>query len=564
MENIGKEFNKLLPLFNEGKKYLVGKNKDIKIAIKNFEDYSLNLNKLYSDLRNSYKNEKLEIFNSIYISHIIKLSKIFLLIPYFYKAKILCEKVLELDKNNIEILPTYIKCLHFFRKYEQISEILNIVKSKDREKVEELNLKNLERIRESKGKYNFPEIFNNFKKTNNYNLDLAEYINNNISIEQDKIKGLIIKSNEEIKKGSLLMASRAIEYVSKTDNKLIKIYSQKEEFQKKLINKLKEKMMYCKEDIPEIYELYDRTNSELSLEQRKQNYIKNISEQNLIVPEKNFVGIFSNAIATKLYIYDEFDLILGIFYYPSFMSHSCVPNTKILGIGNFLFVFAERDIKKNEEITTSYISSTEEYKIRQEKLKKFYGFECQCELCIIESNKFKEKPDIKNKISNYINELIELINNPNYNQKLYLEKANEIMKFIESNNDNINNYEKVLLYYNLFCLWPYDRYSKNYNLLQKGLECCENEKNIKINILKYYILLKMYKINFVFNDKLCGEIKKKLILLFNGILGKERDDFAELLLDDLLNMHTSKDDNEIKGLKVFQFKELKNILMKNK
>ena len=195
------------------------------------------------------------------------------------------------------------------------------------------------------------------------------------------------------------------------------------------------------------------------MEERKKYYIENISKKNVIIPDKNLAGIFSNAIATKLYLYDEFDLALGLFYYPSFMSHSCIPNTKILGIGNFIFIFTDKFIKKNEEITTSYIDYNEEYRKRQEKLQKFYGFECQCELCQIENKKFKENPEIKNKISFYINELISLINNPNYDQKLYLQKANEITKFIDENRDNINNYEKGVLYFNLFCLWPYsDKY----------------------------------------------------------------------------------------------------------
>ena len=88
------------------------------------------------------------------------------------------------------------------------------------------------------------------------------------------------------------------------------------------------------------------------------------------------------------------------------MSHSCVHNVEMLGIGDFMFLFADRKIRKNEELTVYYIENDEEYKKRQGKLKKQYGFECQCELCQIEKNKFKEMPDIKNKISKYINELI--------------------------------------------------------------------------------------------------------------------------------------------------------------
>ena len=556
MENLENEFNKLQSTFNEGKKYLIGKNKDIKLSIQSYEKYLLNLEHLYENLKNNSNiNNYIDKLNSVYIVHIIKLVKIFLLIPYYYKAKLLCEKVFEIDKNNIEILPSYIKCLHYFRKYELITGILSNIKSEENEKIKELKLKNIDRIKESKGEYDLKTIFQNLKKNKNYNLDLAEYTSNNICIQKDKLKGLVLLAKEEIPKGTMIIASKAIEYVPKNNDNLIKIYYQKEEYQKKLITKIIEKMNYCKEDIPEIYELYDKTNSELSLEERKQNYYKNLSKKSIDIPEKNLSGIFSNAIATKLYLFDELDLLLGIFYYPSFMSHSCIPNTKILGIGNFIFIFTERLIKKNEEITTSYIDCNEEYNKRQEKLKKFYGFECQCELCLSEKKKFQEIPEIKNKISFYINELIDLINNPNFEQKKYLDIAKEISKFVDDNNNNISNYKKGILFYNLFCLWPYnDSYLKNYNLLKNGLESLENEKIMQFNVLKYNYLLKMYKVNYVFNEKLKDEVKQKMIILFSEVLGNKEKEFIEILLDDLINFYTKNEDREIKGLKLIKFK----------
>ena len=568
MDSIEKEFNNLQTLFNEGKKYLIGKNKDIKLSIQKYEAYLFKLDNLYEDLKKqSNEIEFISKLKTTYINHISKLIKIFLLIPYYYKAKTLCEKILNIDKDNLDILPSYIKCLHYFKEYDLITKILNKSKSNDNDndKIKELRLKNEERIKESKGNYNFTEIFQNFKKNGNFNLDLAEFTSDKICLQQDKTKGLIIIAKEDIDKGTLIIASKAIEYVSKDDNKEIKFYYKKEEYQKKLLNKLKDRMIYCKEDIAEIYELYDGTNGHLSLEERKQNInnILNNNNDNISSSINNMAGIFSNSISTKLYLYDELDLTLGIFYFPSFMSHSCVPNTKILGIGNFIFVFTEKKIKKNKEITTSYIDCIEEYKKRQEKLKKFYGFICECELCTIEKNRFNEISELKNKINLYINELTDLINSPNYDQQKYLEKANEITKFIDENNDKINNYEKGVLFYNLFCLWPYsDGYIKNYNLLQKGLEFCENENNLTFNILMYYFLLKMYKVNFVFNEKLCNDIRQKMEILFFGVLGDKRKEFCKILLDDLLNYYTSKEDNEIKGLKMIKFKEYKDLIGK--
>ncbi len=51
MEHIENEFNKIQPLFNKGKKYLIGKNKDIKISIENYENYFNQINACYESLK---------------------------------------------------------------------------------------------------------------------------------------------------------------------------------------------------------------------------------------------------------------------------------------------------------------------------------------------------------------------------------------------------------------------------------------------------------------------------------------------------------------------------------
>ena len=214
------------------------------------------------------------------------------------------------------------------------------------------------------------------------------------------------------------------------DNNLKKIDYENDEHHLILLNKISEKMNNTKEDNPEIYELYDQENKNLSLEERRQNYIKNLTNKNINIFDNNLKGIFTNTFQTKLYLYDEFPLAFGLFYYPSFISHSCVPNVEMLGIGDFMFIFADRKIQKNEELTIYYVENDEEFKKRQEKLKKQYGFECQCELCQIEKNKFKEMPDIKNKVSKFINELIDISGQPFAN---FMAKKKEVLSFIKKN-----------------------------------------------------------------------------------------------------------------------------------
>ena len=359
MEKIEKEFDKLQTSFNNGKKYLLGANKNIKYAIESYDNYLNELNNCYETLKkNQEDNDSLNKINSVYATHLAKLAKIFLMIPYYYKAKMLCEKIIELDPDNIDILPSYVKCLYHFGEYSHIKDILNNVKEEN-DKIKELKKNNEERIKQSKGEYNLKEIYLKFKEDKNYNLDLAEYKSEKISIQKDKVKGLIVVSNDEIPKGELIIASRAITYVPKLDKNLEKIYYENEEHHFKLLKQIEEKMIYTKEDNPEIYELYDKENGNLSLEERHQNYINNLNKKNITIPEKKLRGIFTNTFQTQLYLYDEFALAFGLFYYPSFLSHSCVPNTQMLGIGDFMFMFTNRLIKKNEELFTYYVENDE-------------------------------------------------------------------------------------------------------------------------------------------------------------------------------------------------------------
>ena len=69
IENIEEEFNAIQSLFNEGKKHLVGKNKNIKSAIEIYDKYYSKLNEIYENLKDKSKST-----DKIYISHLIRLN----------------------------------------------------------------------------------------------------------------------------------------------------------------------------------------------------------------------------------------------------------------------------------------------------------------------------------------------------------------------------------------------------------------------------------------------------------------------------------------------------------
>ena len=56
-------------------------------------------------------------------------------------------------------------------------------------------------------------------------------------------------------------------------------------------------------------------------------------------------------------------------------------------------------------------------------------------------------------------------NMSNYNPMDFYTKQKEVEDFIEKNEDKIRNFEKGLLYYNLYYLWS--DFETNYNYLKK-------------------------------------------------------------------------------------------------
>jgi len=381
-------------------------------------------------------------------------------------------------------------------------------------------------------------IYENFKKTNNYNLEIAEYKTNKISVNQDKIKGLIFVANENISKDEILIAEKAITYVPFLD-KQFKMNLPKDVWHKMLKNQIEEKILYLKEDNPEIFEIYDGTNGNLSLEERKENYSKNIPYS-----EKQIDVLFTDTFSTKLFAYDELSTFSGLFYYSSFISHSCDPNISILGIGNFIFIIAERDIQKNDELTTFYIENDKEFTYRQNDLDLNYGFKCQCSLCQIERDNFNNNLQVKATISNFIKKLIDMsVNMFSYSLFEYMLIIEEVNLFIEVNKNIIKNFEKGLLYYNLYYIWKDSK--TNYNMLEKALDCFEKETSLNFKNMIYYCLLKMYKMNFIFNGKLCENIKEKMIKLFKEAFGNKQNEYAETIVNDIIELNISDKDPDL-------------------
>ncbi|KAL1595846.1 hypothetical protein SLS60_009536 [Paraconiothyrium brasiliense] len=80
------------------------------------------------------------------------------------------------------------------------------------------------------------------------------------------------------------------------------------------------------------------------------------------------------------------ELRTGFWTHASYMNHSCLPNTIRTFIGDIRFLRAARDIAAGEELTNQYIAPDIDITERQEKLKTMWGFECDCQLCILDGS----------------------------------------------------------------------------------------------------------------------------------------------------------------------------------
>ncbi|PUU76843.1 hypothetical protein B9Z19DRAFT_1194466 [Tuber borchii] len=80
----------------------------------------------------------------------------------------------------------------------------------------------------------------------------------------------------------------------------------------------------------------------------------------------------------------------GIWIMPSYINHSCWPNSIRSFLGNLLIVRAARDIPAGEEITMTYIDNESGVQERQKASYSGWDFSCECTLCEIEAAESQE------------------------------------------------------------------------------------------------------------------------------------------------------------------------------
>lgn len=85
---------------------------------------------------------------------------------------------------------------------------------------------------------------------------------------------------------------------------------------------------------------------------------------------------------------------LAIYNIRSYLNHSCVPNVICLSYDNVLVCKAIKPIKKGEQLFIDYLDSEIDTTktIRRGQLRDVYGFECNCRLCLLNTETLTSNP----------------------------------------------------------------------------------------------------------------------------------------------------------------------------
>lgn len=379
-----------------------------------------------------------------------KLINSYLKINANIKALEYCDKYLfSCDNPDKDIIEYKIKALINCRQFDEVKNFLienkNIFTNEEFIKNEKYIKNNLENI---EGKFNLKEIKGG---------DVSEYLNPKIYIGLDEKTGNRLMANENISKGELLIVSKAFylltneeyykrlkEYYENINYKRYKTYyfDKMAEFafepEYYLYYNLNEQKKMSEKDFEKLLDLDDWDNWNIKYSERAKDFSDKRTPNLTNIANLNSIKIYSSIFSCESQGYGY-----GIWYYPSFINHSCNPNTLEFGINDIYFLYAQKDIKKGEEITRRYfhygLDITARYCHNGS-----YGFTCKCEVCshqlkfILETNKEKYKY--------YIDQLSNLNDEKITDYQLHL-CINNIENIINKNTLNFNSWDYISFYF---------------------------------------------------------------------------------------------------------------------
>jgi hypothetical protein len=224
----------------------------------------------------------------------------------------------------------------------------------------------------------------------------ADYVSPNIGLRAEGVAGRGLFATEKLIAGTLLIASKAILCVF-VDEIPAQIMSNAEEEGKGLFDSIRDEFidrlaqMVGNGSARRLLQLAGGSQSgDANIDIRRDDvydddhvYVQ-ADEIRRVVTKNSFGGAQRSRLLAHAAADSEQQHVGGgaVFFAPSFINHSCVPNATYYTIGDMMFIRANRDIENGEELTIHYLYVEESNeKERNETLERVWEFTCHCELC---------------------------------------------------------------------------------------------------------------------------------------------------------------------------------------
>ena len=222
----------------------------------------------------------------------------------------------------------------------------------------------------------------------------ADYISSDVELRADGVAERGLFATRRIKAGTLFIASKAILCVyadelqepTHTDGETKdKFDAVREEFVDRLIKMLRKGTARRILQLAGGSQSYDTT-----LDLRRDDVYDNervyfVPEEIKQIVQRNSFGGAQRSSALARAVSDSENNSVGggaLFFAPSFLNHSCVPNSTYFTIGDMMFVTTNHDVEEDEELTIHYLyAEKQSERGRNETLERVWDFICHCELC---------------------------------------------------------------------------------------------------------------------------------------------------------------------------------------
>jgi len=378
-----------------------------------------------------YYNKALELDESNLII-LSNRSECFLKLGLFESALADCNEILEAEPTNIKAIYRKGRALEYLDSTENLEaavedykKLISLIKNDDLNTNSNLELlgiiedrinKSEIKIKNTKGEFNFVNILDEEKtilnrlKTSENSEDsinyvytgfsFANYFNNKLTLSFTPNKGMNFLANQDINQGDLLIVEKPIvwllseEYeniLKYVDDNKLKITNMDEDFEIYEILQKKLKVLFkypseAKKLKIILSHLYNNKNLDKNLEEREKNFFST-KDSDLDDELGNILSYNSIVTIRNDNSYEIKEICYGLWKNFSFLNHSCLPNAFYFGIGPYLIVKTIKKIRKDEEVTISYIEP-KPFLERQFSLQK-WDFVCNCNLCVMEKGVFE-------------------------------------------------------------------------------------------------------------------------------------------------------------------------------